>query len=141
MTPVRWVRQEQLYGCVAAAGAMLLGITYAESVALFEGHVDFDIKGCGSFVLESILAERGVALCQRYRTYQPGNQKRALWPCEPFGDVHLCEVICLPNSPGAHAVVMLADGSVLDPMFEEPRRLSDYHAVNYVAAVVPVAKG
>jgi hypothetical protein len=35
---------------------------------------------------------------------------------------------------------MLRDGTVLDPMCDEPKRLSDYKEVNFVAAVIPVAR-
>jgi len=74
-----------------------------------------------------------------------GQQKYAFWPeCEraaagePFADVHVCEVVDFEGADGHHLVVMLADGSVLDPLREQPRRLSDYHAVVYVAGVYPI---
>jgi hypothetical protein len=133
------VRQKHTYGCAAATVAMLLGISYDAAADLLTGGEPdrLNEQGMGWHVPESQLVQHGYAVSRKWRVYQPGNQTREPWPCAPFADLHWCEVIAGPR--GAHAVVMLRDGTVLDPMADEPKRLSDYSEVNFIAAVVPVA--
>ena len=83
----------------------------------------------------SYLRDMGYAVQLRYRspyTTAYGQPLHEPWPCEPWADVHICSV----ESPaGAHAIVLLRDGTVLDPMTPEPRRLSDYAKVESITAV------
>ena len=80
----------------------------------------------------------GVAKAQFMGRFSPtGAVPRVPWPPEPFGDVHLCEVTVQQDSPVNHFVVMLQNGRVLDPLTPERKRLSDYHRVLSVAAVIP----
>jgi hypothetical protein len=133
------VRQEQPFGCTAAALAMILGCSYAEAARkLATDPSIFDTQGSGYHVMESQLVQHGFAVSRKWRVFQPGNQPRDPWPCAPFAELHWCEVIAGPR--GAHAVVMLGDGTVLDPMSDEPKRLGDYSEVNFVAAVVPLPR-
>jgi hypothetical protein len=135
---VQLVRQKQKYGCTAAVLAMVLGTTYEEAAAkLATDPALFDESGSGYHVLESQLVQHGFAISRKWRVYQPGNQKRDQWPCEPFADLHWCEVIA--DGGFGHAVLLLRDGTVLDPMSDEPKRLTDYSEVNFVAALVPLA--
>jgi hypothetical protein len=134
---VKLVRQKQAFGCTAAALAMVLGCTYEEAAAKLASDPSiFDTQGNGYHVMESQLVQHGFAISRKWRVYQPGNQQRDSWPCEPFAALHWCEVIAGPR--GAHAVIMLGDGTVLDPMSDEPKALADYSEVNFVAAVIPV---
>ena len=133
MTEIRWVGQEEPYGCGAAAIAMLTGRTYQEVVSeLGDSWTEHGLHDP-----ESLLADMGYALARRYRVMQYHgivNEERTPWPPEPFGDVHICQVYV--SKPMAHMVVMLRDGTVLDPVTPEPKRLADYLDVNWVAAVV-----
>lgn len=61
---------------------------------------------------EEIYAERG----------------RKPWPPEPWALAHLCTV----ETSQYHCVVMLRDGTVLDPATSDPKRLSDYKSVAQV---------
>jgi hypothetical protein len=116
---------------------MVLGCTYEEAAAKLASDPSiFDTQGNGYHVMESQLVQHGFAISRKWRVYQPGNQQRDSWPCEPFAALHWCEVIAGPR--GAHAVIMLGDGTVLDPMSDEPKTLADYSEVNFVAAVIPV---
>lgn len=139
---VRWVRQEEPHGCGLAALAMLTGQTYAATRADFvaclrlEAEVAdglFERHGHSFFEWDMYLTERGYAVARKFLWLR--KWKRAPWPCEPFGRVHLCEVQHSLQHCG-HMVVMLADGTVLDPATAEPKRLADYWRVNSVAAVV-----
>jgi hypothetical protein len=133
------VRQAQPFGCTAACLAMILGCSYSEAAAkLASDPTIFDTQGGGYHVMESQLVEHGFAVSRKWRVFQPGNQQRDPWPCAPFADLHWCEVIAGPR--GGHAVLMLGDGTVLDPMSDEQKRLSDYAEVNFVAAVIPLSR-
>lgn len=137
---IEWVQQQHQYGCMAAVCAMLLGTDYLTAAGMMtNGDPDrFEHSATSYFLLESILVNHGYAVARKYKVTQPGNQQRETWPVEPWSDVHWCEVMAGASSGYAHAVVLLRDGSVIDPMHAFPRRLSDYEAVNFIAAVVPV---
>ncbi len=134
------VRQKHLWGCQAAVFAMLIGCDYDEAAQILtDGDMSLvEEKGFGYFAVESQLVERGYAVARKYHVTQPGSKPRDPWPCAPFADVHWCEVLYAKEGRGAHAIVMLRDGSVLDPMHDEPRKLSDYYAINFVAGVYRV---
>jgi len=136
---VQWVGQRHKCGCMAAVAAMIVGVDYdAGARMLTDFPESLDSSASGYFVLESRLVDHGYAVARKWAITQPGNKRRAQWPVEPWADVHWCEVMAGATNGYAHAVLMLRDGTVLDPMTPEPRRLSDYEAVNFIAAVVPV---
>lgn len=132
---VRWVKQEHARGCGVACLAMLTGKTYADVHAEFPTVSDESGGNCHWW--EDWLSANGFALAYKKR-YQhwPEYGERTPWPPEPFSIVHLCEVTV--SGAGGHMVVMLADGSVLDPLTPESKRLTDYHEVYNIAAVVPI---
>jgi len=134
--PIRWIGQEERWGCGCAAVAMITGQTYQQVKGFVER--DFEPRGMTSGDWQLVLAELGYA-CQtihRVKQYPWMNGERDVWPPTPWADVHLCEVV-IPGGAGTHMVVMLADGSVLDPLTDQPKHLSDYEQVYQVAAVVP----
>lgn len=131
---VRWVGQEHPRGCGHAALAMLLGWTYPETVSAIPDP-DPNVSGLSSREIDGFLAVQGYAVARRFRG---GRWVPNPWPMEPFANVHLCHLTVHPDAPCDHWVVMLADGTVLDPLTPEPRRLSDYHQINNIAAVVPL---
>lgn len=136
---VRWVAQEDPWGCTLAALAMVLGRTYQDVKAeILADHPERDFSGKGLNYLDAdqFLAAHGYATARMFRYYI--SRPRPLWPPDPFGRVHMCEVRCTPTSPG-HTVVMLRDGMVLDPLSPEPKRLTDYDQCSNVAAVVRFA--
>ena len=63
------------------------------------------------------------------------NEPRKVWPPLPFGKLHWCQVTT--KSGGAHAVIMLEDGTVLDPWTDTRTSLNhpDYTEVAFVAAI------
>lgn len=129
------VRQQDPLGCQIATCAMILGLSYADAAALYP---KMNGNGYGPHVLDDILANRGIAVARKFRFSAERHQQRDPWPPPPFGQLHWCQVI---NEFGGHAVLMLEDGTVLDPATDEPRRLSDYIDVNSVAALVPIKQG
>jgi hypothetical protein len=117
---------------------MILDRTYAEvkaEILAVHPERDFSARGINYMDADQLLAAWGYATARLFRYYV--SRPREVWPPEPFGAVHLCEVQCAAESAG-HSVVLLADGSVLDPLTPEPRRLTDYYQVHNVALVVPI---
>jgi hypothetical protein len=136
---VSWVGQKHKFGCMAATAAMILGLDYEAGCHVITRHPEsLDHGGNSYFVLDSQLAERGYAIARKYAVMQPGNVKRSTWPCGPWAKIHWCEVMTSDDATTSHAVVMLSDGTVLDPATPEPRRLTDYPKVNFVAAVTRI---
>lgn len=126
---IHWVPQEDTNGCAVAALAMVTGKSYREVRDYFG--IDFAERGTHVGGIEQYLTDHGYAWA-RLCHYDHLSVERTPWPPEPFGDVHICQVV----GSASHTVVMLGDGTVLDPLTPEPKRLSDYQAVHYVAAVV-----
>lgn len=129
---IRWVRQKEPNGCVAATLAMILGVTYSDARNMLGGPHE---NGCYSTERATkILWEHGWATC-RLTTYRSNRQRRDLGRVKPFALVHLVSVVVEPTSPTYHSVVMLRDGRVLDPLERATRRLSDYHAVTGITGL------
>jgi len=136
--PLQWVKQEDDWGCTIAAYAMILGRTYAsvrDDFAVYIARKEGWRGVCSLFDGDQYLTSQGFAVARIFRYWR--GEIREEWPPQPFGDIHLCDVIVSEGSSGSHSVVMLRDGSVLDPLMPEPRRLTDYHKVQHVALVVP----
>lgn len=139
MTAVRHVRQEDPYGCGVACIAMLAGLTYAEARQAYSAQYGEDRaaviregRGMVNVEADAVLARLGFAVARRHR----GVEDASHWPPQPWGSAHLATVL-LPT--GGHFVVVLADGSVLDPAADPtPRRWGDFGEVFDIAAVVPV---
>lgn len=127
---MKHVLQEDPLGCLAATFAMVLGITYEEACQKFGGHPD---RGHSYYcdVWDQQMTEHGWLVARKWQVIQPGNRKRSTWPLEPWADLHECEV----KTSMIHSVLMLRDGTVIDPLTPEPKRLSDYSAVLSMAAL------
>jgi hypothetical protein len=130
---IRWVGDIGGNTCWVAALAMVTG----QGFEAVQAGVSPEIKsGADYFVEDSYLEAHGYAVARRFNSVPHLNEReRVEWPPAPWADVHLCGVI-KHGSP--HAVVMLADGTVLDPNTPQTYRLSDYDSVYTVAAVVKV---
>lgn len=130
---VDWVKQEHDHGCGAATFAMLTNRTYAGAVATIKTHDRWHEGGVTHFTIDQYLAEDGFAVARRF-THVDG-VARDIWPVEPFAEAHYCTV---SSAMGTHFVVLLRDGTVLDPADPRPRRLTDYERVWNIAAVTPI---
>lgn len=87
--------------------------------------------GCSIREPDAYLLKHGYAWQLAYRCGPPGNTFREVWPPAPWADVHICEVRV---AAGYHSVVLLRDGTVLDPACDAPRRLANYLEVVSVSA-------
>jgi hypothetical protein len=137
MKLIRWVGQEDPMGCFVAAMAMVAGKTYAE-VKAETG--ECWRRGGTFFPVDQYLSENRLVTARywshdQFRGHAENGawlcDKRDPWPPAPFAPVHLCEV----RASAGHWVVMLKDGTVLDPNVSEPRKLSDYSEVYLVIGV------
>jgi hypothetical protein len=133
---IRWVRQEDPLGCAAACAAMVAGLTYRQVIEAWPEPSIFARHGITHFDMQQFLSEQGIPNQLRYKfelgMCTVGNQKiRAGWPAV-FAPAH---VIGIDN--GRHDVVLLADGTILDPEREQPRRLEEVGDVAFMVGVWP----
>jgi hypothetical protein len=142
-TEITRVQQEHPDGCVVACYAMLTRQSFAAAFAEFveakmwrESH-----HGLSSSWAVQRLTERGWWSQQYYpmRGHFSDEDdrdqfKRSPWPPEPWAAYHL---VCVTNANGFHSVVMLADGTVLDPFIDAPRHIRDYSGVMEVIGLLP----
>lgn len=137
------VRQQHARGCGPAAIAMVTGHSYADVCEWFVG-VNFETNGCYAQWVHDYLAEHGFSV-QVKRRYTPrllGTEQveRTPWPPIPFADKHIAQVRVCDGAACEHFVAVCADGAVLDPLCDEPKRLTDYFLVNQVAGVIPCSR-
>lgn len=136
---MKHVPQQHARGCGPACLAMVTGHDYADVCAWFKG-IDFAKDGVHPYGIDAYLVEHGYATARKglYFAYI-GSPKREPWPPGPFAEAHICEVRVYESAPINHFVVMLSDGTILDPLTSEDRSLSDYHEVHHVLGVYRVA--
>lgn len=118
---IKHVRQQHPNGCGTACIAMILGTTYEEA----RHHVGGDFeRGMTHYEWFEAFARSGLAVQFIFQRQQKlGNESRVRWPLLPWAPVHIVQC-------GNHYVVLLSDGSVLDPALPPHihRTLSDYEA-------------
>jgi hypothetical protein len=131
---IQWVEQVEDGGCSRGCLAMLLGVTYARIVELTPGFCG----RCGihddSQVFQ-VLADHGFAVQQVWPYTEYSDANRTPWPPKAFAPVHICSVTQTKQDFYGHYVCMDSKGVVYDPALPEfqPRALSDYHDVEWVA--------
>src|SRR5678815_1007995 len=120
-----YVSQPNSYGCAIAYVAMIVGKTYDEMEAWFleQGLARERMEaGIYDVIWREALDRHGFTHVQRYRCDPFRNRcDRSDWPPAPFAPTHIC---CADVAAGSHAVVMLADGAVLDPFKRERTSLA-----------------
>lgn len=122
------VRQKDKRGCAIACLSMITGIDYDQiGQELAEYHWKAD--GLTSRAADQYLADHGYAVQRRYPVHANG-KPRPEWPTL-FTDVHIAKV----SKPQSHHVIVLRDGTVLDPEHAETKRLGDYQGVHSIAGV------
>lgn len=141
MTRISWVRQEDPGGCGAATLAIILGCTYQQAKEQIDAQLwdsgggegparkppNWQEGGITQYHLDRALYEHGYFKQTRYTSWGYDITK-------PFAPVHW--VIVRQPSNNHHFVVMQGDGSVLDPLHEQPRRLTDYPEVFQVCGLI-----
>lgn len=113
--PVEFVFQQMDCSCMVACVAMIAG---KSEDYIMRNHYSFehDFSTRGSYLSQAtdILDKHfGFAYQTRHKFYAPTRMPREDW-LKPWGPLHLAEVQNLRDS-GQHGVVVLEDGTVLDP--------------------------
>lgn len=99
---------------------MVLGISYAEAIAEIElsaahgAHRNWEDGGTNHLAVDHVLQRHGYWRQRTYRAWETAEN----WPPEPFAPIHVGQV--QQPSGNAHFVVMLEDGTVLDPLRDGP---------------------
>lgn len=133
-----YVAQPNGYGCAIACVAMIVGKTYDEMEAWFaeQGMSRERMeRGLYDAIWREALHRHGFADEQRYRCDPfTGHCDRPVWPPASFAPIHIC---CVRVAAGSHAIVMLADGAVMDPFKRERTSLAhpDYLGISQVIGV------
>jgi len=129
------IKQQHARGCGPAVLAMVCNQTYEDVVQSFGEH-DFEKKGLYWPDLVHYLEAAGFALRMKSKVEGWSNRtERECWPLPPFAPIHIAEVKVAESSPVIHWVVMLHEGTVLDPLSSEPRMLADFHEVYHIAGL------
>lgn len=124
------IAQRHKDGCGRAVLAMLTGQTYEQVdqvIPARDGKRDLEL-----WQQERFLMERG--WFQRVVLRREEAPDR-VWPPKPFAPLHMAMVAGRTNV--GHSVVMLRDGTVLDPNHEGGWRLTDWPTVYVVVGLVP----
>lgn len=134
---VKYVESDNNVSCVLACLAMVTGKTIVD---VREGMKQFwynegSEQGTNDEAFEAYLSARGYAVQQVSHDYIPEDKLITPWPPQPWAPIHVCDVWAM----GPHAVVMLHDGTVLDPNDTGMKSLSQYHRVYAVQGVWKVS--
>lgn len=131
---IEYVPQRDKHGCVIACLAMVTGRDYWEIKTCIG--VDVTETGVPTWRWADYLGSTGYLLAPRSMS----GLHKGLWPCSAFADVHLCTVKVDKDAKYTHLVVVLRDGTVLDPDIPGPRTLDDYVRVYGICGVWPLGK-
>ena len=111
--------------CGVAAFAMLTDRGYSEALTALG--VGADVP---DHTIRVLLQREGWFI----RDIDHRSECDGVWPPPPFAERHFALVTQL--SGNGHYVAMEADGTVLDPLTNEPRRLSDWTVCSFVCGMV-----
>lgn len=133
MDAIRYLESELDNSCVVTCLAMVTGQTFQEVLEQMQEYWDDygQFEGIADDCFDAYLSQLGYALQYMHHDYVPTHTLRNRWPPKPFAPVHICDVF----DQGMHCVVMLADGTVLDPNDKNRRQLVDYHRVYTVTGI------
>ena len=124
---VEYVESDEPSGCVIACLAMVTGKSYQEvkqGMRQYWKNEGSD-NGTNDEAFEAYLAARGYAVQHLSHDYIPEDKLIEPWPPAPWAPIHTADVY----ADGGHAVVVLHDGTVLDPNDTGIKSLDQYHRV------------
>jgi hypothetical protein len=124
---IQWIASEERRGCGIACCAMLTGQSYIQTRSWFG-----DRTGEGGICyweIDNFLGRHGYAVIRKMQS----DIHMDHWPQKPFAKSHYCVVYLVDGS--SHFVVMLEDGTVLDPDDSKPKHLSAWSSIESVTGV------
>jgi hypothetical protein len=149
------VAQQHPNGCVVASLAMVMSLSYQEMHDIlapqvwwhetqpngeYEWRKGIDFATRGVCLMDALrwLERQGYATQTRYR-YEWGYAITDMWPPLPFAPAHICNV----ETPAGtqHAMVMNAEGKLLDPYYSAIDSWDFYRKVYSVVGIWRVEPG
>ena len=130
---VTYVPATEDNACMVACLAMVTGKTFDEVFRDMdkywknEGHS----MGTSDDAWIAYLSAHGYAIQDIDHEYTPDERLIEPWPIRPFAPIHIVFVF----SEGSHAVVMLEDGTILDPTDIHYKSRHEYHRVYRIVGV------
>jgi hypothetical protein len=121
---VKLVRQRGADDCGVAVFAMLTDRGYAEALEVLG--IAGDVP---DHTIKVLLQREGWYLREIWRREETGG----VWPPPPFAERHLA-MVSQPSGNG-HYLAMEADGTVLDPLVEQSRRLDEWAVCSFVVGL------
>jgi len=136
---VKYVETQQENGCVIACVAMITGQTFKQTLVGFEEFWNNEgkLEGTGDEPFFQYLSARGYAMQHVSHDYRPEDKLIEPWPLKPWAPIHTLDVY----SEGPHAVVMLHDGTILDPNDRHIKSIDEYHRVYAMQGIWKIGLG
>lgn len=135
---VKYVKTEKSNGCVVACLAMITDVTFDEVLNGMEQYWKNEgaEQGTDDPAWMAYLSARGYAIQDIDHEYIPEDRLIVPWPIKPFAPIHILFVY----AEGPHAVVMLNDGTILDPNDPLIKSRHEYHRVYRIIGIWKVGE-
>lgn len=130
---VQYVKAIEDNSCMIACLAMVMNKQFEVVFRDMDKHWKHDGNSLGTSyeAWRAYLSAHGYAIQYIDHEYTPNEQLIDPWPIKPFAPVHIVFVY----SSGMHAVVMLENGTILDPTDIHFKSRHEYHRVYGVAGI------
>jgi hypothetical protein len=134
--PVKYVKATLTNSCVPACLAMVTGKTLNRVVKDIYEHWENEgrYEGVDDSIVDQYLSKNGYAIQRIPHEYEPNKLLIKKWPVKPFAPIHIVDVWS-SNPAGMHAVIMLHDGTILDPSNKRIKDIATYQRVFAVTGV------
>lgn len=134
--PTKYVKATLTNSCVPACLAMVTGKTLARVIKEIYEHWENEgrYQGIEDNIVDQYLSKNGYAIQRISHEYEPNKLLIPKWPVRPFAPIHIVDVWS-SNPAGMHAVVMLKDGTVMDPSNRRIKDISMYQRVFGITGV------
>jgi len=128
------ISQKDSHGCAVACMAMVSGHSY-DYVRDFYSAKDFSKAGLTHFDYVEFFVEHGISINWKWPGYQAKglNKKRDPWPCKLWAEINIVKVMTLAQT--SHAIVVLKDGTVFDPLDPLIPTLSAYKEITQIIGI------
>ena len=138
LSNIQYIQSEEEHACVIACLAMIVGKSFREVFSEMERYWknEGQFEGTDDYAWMAYLSARGYAIQDIDHEYSPEDRLIDPWPLKPFAPIHILFVY----SEGPHAVIMLSDGTILDPSNPHITSRHQYHRVYRMVGVWQVSQ-
>jgi hypothetical protein len=132
--PIKYVKATLTNSCVPACLAMVTGKTLNRVVKEIHEYWENEgrYEGVDDYIVDQYLSKNGYARVNH--EYEPNKLLIKKWPIKPYAPIHIVDVWS-SNPPGMHAVIMLKDGTILDPSNKRIKDVSQYQRVFAITGI------